>query len=182
MVSCDCSAASPSSKGKTRMVITRFIPHLAAIYRNRLIALHRPILSSEDDEPAQDQRELIHMGPDRGPAYGAPTDCHRCDCTSRTRGDLRSPRNSRGISLVGCASMLLQAAYPARRISMMVRSMSSNTRPDTLMQDRILQAYRFLLQRTAGPYIRVSRVVPTRGKFAACLLWSERWGNRPASL
>ena len=34
------------------------------------------------------------------------------------------------------------------RISMMVRSMSSNTRPDTLMQDRTLQAYRFLLQRT----------------------------------
>src|SRR5262245_23007817 len=38
---------------------------------------------------------------------------------------------------------------------MMVRSMSSNTRPDTLMQDRTLQAYRFLLQRTAGPYIWV---------------------------
>src|SRR5262245_43460905 len=38
---------------------------------------------------------------------------------------------------------------------MMVRSMSSNTRPDTLMQDRTLQAYRFLLQRTAGPYIGV---------------------------
>jgi hypothetical protein len=38
---------------------------------------------------------------------------------------------------------------------MMVRSISSNTRPDTLMQDRTLQAYRFLLQRTAGPYIGV---------------------------
>src|SRR5713101_2438223 len=36
------------------------------------------------------------------------------------------------------------------RISMMVRSMSSNTRPDTLVQDRTLQAHRFLLQRTAG--------------------------------
>jgi hypothetical protein len=33
--------------------------------------------------------------------------------------------------------------------------MSSNTRPNTLMQDRTLQAYRFLLQRTAGPYIGV---------------------------
>jgi hypothetical protein len=38
---------------------------------------------------------------------------------------------------------------------MMVRSMSSSTRPDTLMQDRTLQACRFLLQRTAGPYIGV---------------------------
>jgi hypothetical protein len=41
------------------------------------------------------------------------------------------------------------------RISMMVRSMSSNTRPDTLVQDPTLQPHRFVLQRTAGPYIRV---------------------------
>ncbi len=41
------------------------------------------------------------------------------------------------------------------RISMMVRSMSSNSRPDTLVQDRTPQPHRFLLQRTAGPYIGV---------------------------
>jgi hypothetical protein len=33
--------------------------------------------------------------------------------------------------------------------------MSSNQRPDTLMQDRISQVDEKLLQRTAGPYIRV---------------------------
>ena len=43
------------------------------------------------------------------------------------------------------------------RISMMVRSMSSNSRPDTLVQDRTPQPHRFLLQRTAGPYIGVKR-------------------------
>src|SRR5262249_49563173 len=60
--------------------------------------------------------------------------------------ELMTPIALRGMAgnKIGCA-----------RISMMVRSMSSNTRPDTLMQDRILQAYRFLLQRTAGPYIGV---------------------------
>ena len=41
------------------------------------------------------------------------------------------------------------------RISMMVRSLSSNSRPDTLMQDRKPQPHCFLLQRTAGPYIGV---------------------------
>src|SRR5262249_52653385 len=58
--------------------------------------------------------------------------------------ELMTPIALRGMAgnKIGCA-----------RISMMVRSMSSNTRPDTLMQDRTLQAYRFLLQRTAGPYI-----------------------------
>ena len=40
---------------------------------------------------------------------------------------------------------------------MMVRSMSSNSRPDTLVQDRTPQPHRFLLQRTAGSYIRVSQ-------------------------
>jgi hypothetical protein len=35
---------------------------------------------------------------------------------------------------------------------MMVWSLSSDTRPDTLVQDRTLQP-RFLLHRTAGPYI-----------------------------
>ena len=38
---------------------------------------------------------------------------------------------------------------------MMVRSMSSNSRPDTLVQDRSPQPHGFLLQRTAGPYIGV---------------------------
>src|SRR5262249_61495457 len=56
---------------------------------------------------------------------------------------LMTPLALRGMAgnKIGCA-----------RISMMVRSMSSNSRPDTLMQDRTLQAYRFLLQRTAGPW------------------------------
>ena len=60
--------------------------------------------------------------------------------------ELMTPIALRGMAgnKIGCA-----------RISMMVRSMSSNTRPDTLMQDRTLQACRFLLQRTAGPYIGV---------------------------
>src|SRR5262245_9005786 len=60
--------------------------------------------------------------------------------------ELMTPIALRGMAgnKIGCA-----------RISMMVRSISSNTRPDTLMQDRTLQAYRFLLQRTAGPYIGV---------------------------
>jgi len=34
--------------------------------------------------------------------------------------------------------------------------MSSNQRPDTLMQDRISQIDEIFLQRTAGPYIRVN--------------------------
>ena len=36
--------------------------------------------------------------------------------------------------------------------------MSSNQRPDTLMQDRSYQFDENLLRRTAGPYIRVKRV------------------------
>src|SRR5262245_64043666 len=58
--------------------------------------------------------------------------------------ELMTPIALRGMAgnKIGCA-----------RISMMVRSMNSNARPDTLMQDRTLQAHRFLLQRTAGPYI-----------------------------
>ena len=36
--------------------------------------------------------------------------------------------------------------------------MSSNQRPDTLMQDRSYQFDENLLRRTAGPYIRVIRV------------------------
>ena len=55
------------------------------------------------------------------------------------------------IALRGMAANELGRA----RISMMVRSMSSNTRPDTLVQDRTLQPHRFLLQRTAGPYMGV---------------------------
>src|SRR5262245_34484685 len=60
--------------------------------------------------------------------------------------ELMTPIALRGMAgnKIGCA-----------RISMMVRSMNSNARPDTLMQDRTLQAHRFLLQRTAGPYIGV---------------------------
>jgi uncharacterized membrane protein YfcA len=41
----------------------------------------------------------------------------------------------------------------------MVRSISSNSRPDTLVQDRTTQPHRFLLQHTAGPYIRVTQDV-----------------------
>ena len=63
----------------------------------------------------------------------------------RTR-ELMTPRALRGMAVndVGRA-----------RISMMVRSMSSNSRPDTLVQDRTPQPHRFLMQRTAGPYIGV---------------------------
>jgi len=63
----------------------------------------------------------------------------------RTR-ELMTPRALRGMAVndVGRA-----------RISMMVRSMSSNSRPDTLVQDRTPQPHRFFLQRTAGPYIGV---------------------------
>src|SRR6516162_11746435 len=43
------------------------------------------------------------------------------------------------------------------RISMMARSISSNTRPDTLVRDHRLQSHAFPLQRTAGPYIGVKR-------------------------
>ncbi len=62
--------------------------------------------------------------------------------------ELMTPRALRGMAVndVGRA-----------RISMMVRSMSSNSRPDTLVQDRTPQPHRFFLQRTAGPYIGVKR-------------------------
>ena len=65
----------------------------------------------------------------------------------RTR-ELMTPRALRGMPVneVGRA-----------RISMMVQSMGSNSRPDTLVQDRTPQPHRFLLQRTAGPYIGVKR-------------------------
>ena len=43
------------------------------------------------------------------------------------------------------------------RISMIARSISSNTRPDTLVRDHRLQSHDFPLQRTAGPYIGVKR-------------------------
>src|SRR3974377_1159744 len=51
------------------------------------------------------------------------------------------------------------------RISMMARSISSNTRPDTLVRDHRLQSHDFPLQRTAGPYIGVKRfqTFPDRG-------------------
>lgn len=63
----------------------------------------------------------------------------------RTR-ELMTRRALRGMAAneIGCA-----------RISMMVRSISSNTRPDTLVRDHRLQSYDFPLQRAAGPYIRV---------------------------
>src|SRR5260370_17524862 len=48
------------------------------------------------------------------------------------------------------------------RVSMMVRSMSSNSRPDTLVQDRTPQPHRFLLQHTAGPYIGVKHFQTVR--------------------
>ena len=70
----------------------------------------------------------------------------------RTR-ELMTPRALRGMAVneVGRA-----------RISMMVRSMSSNSRPDTLVQDRTPQPHRFLLQRTAGPYIALSDYPPLK--------------------
>src|SRR5262252_2535065 len=43
------------------------------------------------------------------------------------------------------------------RISMIARSISSNTRPDTLVRGHRLQSHDFPLQRTAGPYIGVKR-------------------------
>jgi hypothetical protein len=64
----------------------------------------------------------------------------------RTR-ELMTPRALRGIAVNEIGRV---------RISMMVRSMSSNSRPDTLVQDRTPQPHRFLLQRTAGPYIGVN--------------------------
>ena len=57
------------------------------------------------------------------------------------------------------------------RISMMVRSMSSHSRPDTLVQDRTPQPHGFLLQRTAGPYIGVKRfqtIHPYRSLAGSC--------------
>ena len=47
--------------------------------------------------------------------------------------------------------------YDARAlISMVARSMSSNQRPDTLMQDRSPPARQKLLQRSVAPYIRAN--------------------------
>src|SRR5262249_38722993 len=95
------------------------------------------------------------------------TKCSQSGDTRCKRHDLCPPRSAREIeemekwsfqrirelmtpiALRGMAGNKIGCA----RISMMVRSMNSNARPDTLMQDRTLQAHRFLLQRTAGPYI-----------------------------
>jgi hypothetical protein len=53
-------------------------------------------------------------------------------------------------------------------ISMMARSKSSNQRPDTLMQNRNRQLDENLLQRAAGPYIRVKmRNTPCEQMFSA---------------
>jgi hypothetical protein len=61
------------------------------------------------------------------------------------------------------------------RISMMVRSMSSNSRPDTLVQDRTPQPHRFLLQRTAGPYMAgAAAMPPTNAPFAELVKLSPR--------
>ena len=63
---------------------------------------------------------------------------------------------------------------------MMARSMRSNQRPDTLMQDRLPLDRRRLLQRTAGPYIRVRSdqfQVP-----ASCLLLAQQRPNRCAAV
>jgi hypothetical protein len=55
---------------------------------------------------------------------------------------------------------------------MMARSTTcSNQRPDTLMQDRICRIDENLLQRTAGPYIRVIYV--TSAMSALCLLYPQ---------
>ena len=61
---------------------------------------------------------------------------------------VRAARERDGFILVNA-----RAADSVDSLSMMVRSTSSQTRPDTLMQDPTLQAHSFLLQRTAGPYI-----------------------------
>ena len=52
------------------------------------------------------------------------------------------------------------------RISMMVRSTSSHSRPDTLVQDRTPQPHGFLLQRTAGPYIGVKHFQTIRHQYS----------------
>ena len=54
------------------------------------------------------------------------------------------------------------------RISMMARSISSNTRPDTLVRDHRLQSHDFPLQRTAGPYIGVKRFQTIHGRGRQC--------------
>ena len=43
--------------------------------------------------------------------------------------------------------------------------MSSNQRPDTLMQDRIIQIEEIFLHRTAGPYKRVISLAGDRGRW-----------------
>jgi len=47
--------------------------------------------------------------------------------------------------------------------------MSSNQRPDTLMQDRIIQIKEIFLHRTAGPYTRVRLGLSSRA--GACPLF-----------
>ena len=54
------------------------------------------------------------------------------------------------------------------RISMMARSISSNTRPDTLVRDHRFQSHDFPLQRTAGPYIGVKRFQTVHGQRRQC--------------
>src|SRR6266516_7360041 len=68
------------------------------------------------------------------------------------------------------------------RISMMVRSMSSNTRPDTLVQDRTLQPHRFLLQRTAGPYMWVNHVRSTRPRHSPDVRFGPKATVRPSAV
>jgi hypothetical protein len=58
------------------------------------------------------------------------------------------------IALGGMAANELGRA----RISMMVRSINFNTRPDTIWCKTVLSSSRFPLQRTAGPYKLLSPV------------------------
>src|SRR6202162_3293609 len=74
------------------------------------------------------------------------------DRSSRRMRTLVTPMARRGLSVNEVARAL---------ISMMARSKCSNQRPDTLMQDRSPPARRNHLQRAAGPYMWVNRVVLT---------------------
>src|SRR2546425_11882585 len=80
------------------------------------------------------------------------------------------------IALRGMAANELGRA----RISMMVRSISSNTRPDTLVQDRTLQLGFSLATHGGSIHAGQKEKVSQRAFLDRCT--PERWGNRPASL
>ncbi|SRR6266446_106140 len=69
--------------------------------------------------------------------------------------DLRRARSSseRATPPTDCFTSRRARLRSASSASRSARSTSSNSRPDTLVQDRKPPAYRFLLQHTAGPYM-----------------------------